>query len=838
MPLLDGTQVSPLPLPSQINSLSPDTEVWSINQTGEIFLDYESYANRYIFYSQPIFKPNHQSQPSSSSSPPSSSSSQDQSLTFFDALQSEDKFLDSLIQTEFSDSLKSRLLASIITSDAREHSIDNLTNHLYRLHHNRFHKDEKVMVDLSFNQPPSPSSTVYYARILKVFPPKPLRDLAKSKGTSSDLIHLQALDQLQLNLKETLAIDDPKSYLYTIQLIEDHQSKNDDQEDGFGGSFMEVEPKKLSRHPNSFSKALLKRFIQSSLLPVSSLHTDQRWRVPDELLQKYGVINSQPPLLIPILPPHPPRTRLKRGPRPIPTTRTVDQTEVADIDTKRTIKKRKRNKISTTPLMLHHPPSYETYLHPQCSINPSSNHEPTVLHSINLMEWSSNPSLKIISQPSPPLATPDHKKKTKWRMSSNHHLLHHQEEQMIPKPIQKEVSRKLVQLEQPLQSNVDLSPLRSAGIENVDQVNKSNAVKKTIKYPIEDLDLDPLTMIDGRYLRRSSGLIPSLPTKPIPSIPKDPQTFEKSLMIWSFLNIFEFIDCGMEELNERLDEIIKRLVEEIQIDLSLRYPTTRIQNEGIDKRLKSRSILPFFSKEPLEETKVMSIEEREYWIRKSIKFSNLWRSSITSSTTPIISSQSNFNSENKARKKKRKSNLKELKEDWVMGLVEILCQRGGIEVVGCMGRLMKYLFSKDGILTKITYEPDFKSIQDDHHEFKLDQIHPKEINNTLSNAGTEGIELGEEEIDELGIEEEEEEEEESKYGKSLMNRRSDHQFMMNVLKTRFGECDSRDKLSLIKFLCDLVIEGDYVRNYIEDCDEKLTVVRKEKADVNKEKRKT
>lgn len=820
MPLLDGTQVSPLPLPSQLTSLSPDTEVWSINQTGEIFLDYESYANRYIFYSQPIFKPNHlqhqQPIPPSQSQEISQSTSQEQSattdlLTFFDALQSEDRELDRLIQTEFSVSLKSRLLTCITTPDAqREHSIDNLTNHLYRLHHNRFHKDDKVIVDLSFNQPPTPTSTVYYARIVKVFPPKPLRDLAKSKGTPSDLIHLQALDQLQLHLNEVLAIDDAKSYLYTIQLIEDSQSDNPDQEDGFGGSFMEVEPKKLSRHPNSFSKSLLKKFIQSSIMPVSSTQPNQRWRVPDELMQKYGLINSQPPLPVPILPAQP-KTRPKRGPPSTPTARLVDNSEVADVEIKRTIKKRKRNKVPSTPLMVHHPPTYETYLHPQCPL-PTTKHDKPVLRSINLMEWQPDPSLKIISQPSPPLETPDHKKKKKWRMSSTHN---HKDE-LIPRSIEKEAPKKLQLEQQPLQQNLEPALPTPATTENVEQLNRANSMKKTIKYPIEDLDLDPLTMIDGRYLRRSSGLIPSLPTKPIPTIPHDPETFEKTLMIWSFLNIFELIDCRIEELENQLDTIIERLVKEIQTDISLRYPTCR--NQG--GKFTSRSVLPFFSNSPLEETKVMSIEAREYWIRKSLKFSNLWRLSI--------SNPSSQPQETKTRKKKTQSNLKELKEDWVMGLVEILCQRGGIEEVGCMGRLMQYLFSKNG---KLTCHQDLY-LTKDQEKRQTDQSDRKENLTSLPITKTEGGEgVEEEEVDEIGLEET------SQYGESLMNRRNDHQFMIHTLRSRFRECDPRDKLSLIRFLCDLVIEGDYIRNYIEDCDEKLTVVRKEKADVNKEKRK-
>jgi hypothetical protein len=41
MPLLDEVEVSPLPLPTRLDQLGPDTDIWVIRQTGEIFTDYE-----------------------------------------------------------------------------------------------------------------------------------------------------------------------------------------------------------------------------------------------------------------------------------------------------------------------------------------------------------------------------------------------------------------------------------------------------------------------------------------------------------------------------------------------------------------------------------------------------------------------------------------------------------------------------------------------------------------------------------------------------------------------------------------------------------------------------
>ena len=64
--------------------------------------------------------------------------------------------------------------------------------------------------------------------------------------------------------------------------------------------------------------------------------------------------------------------------------------------------------------------------------------------------------------------------------------------------------------------------------------------KKPIKYPIEDLDLDPMSIHDGRVLRRVNAEIPPLPPKPVPSrdllVPN--HLFDSFIGIWNFLNVF------------------------------------------------------------------------------------------------------------------------------------------------------------------------------------------------------------------------------------------------------------------------------------------------------------
>lgn len=66
---------------------------------------------------------------------------------------------------------------------------------------------------------------------------------------------------------------------------------------------------------------------------------------------------------------------------------------------------------------------------------------------------------------------------------------------------------------------------------------------KAIKYPIEDLDLDPMSIHDGRILRRINAELPPLPPKPQPkrALPVPPECFERFVETWNALNIFAYV---------------------------------------------------------------------------------------------------------------------------------------------------------------------------------------------------------------------------------------------------------------------------------------------------------
>lgn len=64
------------------------------------------------------------------------------------------------------------------------------------------------------------------------------------------------------------------------------------------------------------------------------------------------------------------------------------------------------------------------------------------------------------------------------------------------------------------------------------------------KYPIEDLDLDPTTILDGRVRRAKHLTLPPLPKKPLPQkdLPVPEEHMDRTLMCWNVLNIFGYVD--------------------------------------------------------------------------------------------------------------------------------------------------------------------------------------------------------------------------------------------------------------------------------------------------------
>ena len=130
MVLLKRNKVELVPPPNPLEHGDYDPEVFYMTATGEIFVDYESYAARITFYNQPIFQDELTGK---------------QNLTFFQAIQSEREEAEKL-HRRFPEALKSPVLKAVqfvITG-----RLDNLVDLVFDRFKDRYFSGEAVFVDL------------------------------------------------------------------------------------------------------------------------------------------------------------------------------------------------------------------------------------------------------------------------------------------------------------------------------------------------------------------------------------------------------------------------------------------------------------------------------------------------------------------------------------------------------------------------------------------------------------------------------------------------------------------------------------------------------------------
>ncbi|PWN27366.1 hypothetical protein BDZ90DRAFT_279725 [Jaminaea rosea] len=257
-------EMVPPPNPSEFKGDDPD--VFYMAATGEIFLDYESYAQRLTFYNQPIF--------------------QDEltgkvNLTFFQAVQSEREETVKL-HRRFPEALKQPVLRAVqfvITG-----RLDNLIDLVFERFKDRYFIGEAIFVDLQGDK--------YYARVKDVFAPRSLvkwhtQQAEKQASTSTadikpptpaEVVHQIGCD-LDRNVEDSVKIDDPEDYIYSIQLV--------DESGQFTGSLMEVRNKQLSRDRLTFSKAILKKYLRECVVRDSAVGSP--WVVRHTLAHRYGI---------------------------------------------------------------------------------------------------------------------------------------------------------------------------------------------------------------------------------------------------------------------------------------------------------------------------------------------------------------------------------------------------------------------------------------------------------------------------------------------------------------------------------------------------------------------
>ncbi|KAM0750856.1 hypothetical protein T439DRAFT_288911 [Meredithblackwellia eburnea MCA 4105] len=283
MPLLRRRPV-PLIQTPDLHKLPNDHPVFFLKATGEIFLEYEAYANRLSYLLNRIFQ---------------CEFSGKTNLDYFSALESE-RQESRVVRERFPDELKGRVLRSLQFQVIGR--LDGLVDAVYDRYKDRYFKGEKVFVDLSGDK--------YYARISNIFPPPTIRDLARQAAESESqqhqhqsanpsspppaptpapvdyatLAHKLGVD-LEVPNDQARRDDDVDEYLYTVQLM--------DEEHKFEGSFMEVKGKQLSRDRLSFSKSILKRYIRECVQRDAAIASP--WTVKPSIAAQFGIPQAQDP---------------------------------------------------------------------------------------------------------------------------------------------------------------------------------------------------------------------------------------------------------------------------------------------------------------------------------------------------------------------------------------------------------------------------------------------------------------------------------------------------------------------------------------------------------------
>ena len=323
-------------------------------------------------------------------------------------------------------------------------------------------------------------------------------------------------------------------------------------------------------------------------------------------------------------------------------------------------------------------------------------------------------------------------------------------------------------------------------------------LKKALKYPIEDLDLDPLTIHDGRTLRRVNQELPPLPPKPAPSrdllVPAD--LFDDFIVVWNMLNVFgkpmglstfSLDDFASALHHHTLDikcvllaEVHACLTNVIGSDHSRVFGQTGAAplpfggaglgpvEDGLATR--SSSVAPDVQAQAevdelasnadhIDEMAVdengTTEEDREFdaLIRKGVHYSRRWDRSA-------------------------KLKVGEAREGWERHMVGALCQRGGPVVMANLHGILRHLFDGDDLILPVGGASASENAHAVHHQ-PADSSNPEAAYLSLA---------------------------------------------------------LEDKLSVLNYLCTLALGSKAVRGFIDECETTLTDLRKQRADVNKERK--
>ncbi|KAL7419030.1 hypothetical protein Q5752_006715 [Cryptotrichosporon argae] len=285
-PVIDEADTVELPNPAW---KVKNAEVFYIPETGEMFLDYETYASRNAFYSQQLF----QCEVSGKSN-----------ISFFKAQQSELKEVRQL-HSRFPRQLKKAVLSAV--QFQIEGKLENLADKVFERFHNRFFDEESETQSLPVTDPSLTAEVFvdvqgdkYLARVVRTFPPKNL----VPPPSATLPTHPYATDLAMPN-DEVVERDDPMKYFYNVRLIEEGAEEgivadyeaNGNGDDAGGerwmGSIMEVQADKISRDRINFSRAMLKRFIRDCVQRDAAVYSP--WVLKRAVALRYGLPTEMSP---------------------------------------------------------------------------------------------------------------------------------------------------------------------------------------------------------------------------------------------------------------------------------------------------------------------------------------------------------------------------------------------------------------------------------------------------------------------------------------------------------------------------------------------------------------
>ncbi|CAN9338261.1 unnamed protein product [Alternaria alternata] len=213
-------------------NLDDSTEVWHIEQTGEVFTDYERFLERYDFYQQRSF---------------TCQATGHSGYTYFEAQESETEATKE-INSIFPDGLRSPVLHYVQFQD--HHRMDDLVNDVYDHFKEQFMLGDRVSVEGDHSR--------RFGKITEI--------------TDNSRLHSMFTGQ---------SMDDSiRSYTYVVTM-----------EDG-GETVTKYKASELQRDRKTYSKLILKAFLRNALKRESWIGAP--WMVKDSLAKRYDIPTKLP----------------------------------------------------------------------------------------------------------------------------------------------------------------------------------------------------------------------------------------------------------------------------------------------------------------------------------------------------------------------------------------------------------------------------------------------------------------------------------------------------------------------------------------------------------------